>query len=536
MVSFLSHLSPIPSFPAYTGPYKVGTQDVEIPVSELSSPSSAPDPNISTVSFRLFYPCLNPDKTPRSVYWLPSPQTQHFRAYARFLSASPRLAAFLSYVVPAPKSLAELTWRSSYLPIFRTIFYTTIPAIQDAKIASPPESIGRWPVMVFSHGLGGSRNAYSHITGSLASHGMVVIAAEHRDGSCTISYVHNIDGSPPRTIPYRSLPHRSSREVDEGRDEQLKIRLWELGLIHDAIFKLENGAKLSNLAEDPHNSKLGTTGFTNNLDVHSPGKISWAGHSFGAATMIQFLKSVYYPPPSPSPLSQTTLYTPSASTPLSQQITPSSPIALLDLWTQPLRSTATSWLWQHPLPAYSGSSGSPPLAILSEAFYKWRSNLQDAKHALSPPDSQSKSHRESTIESLIFYPLHSAHLSQSDFGPLFPWLTRKIFKAEDPERTVRLNVRAILENLRRSGIKVADTSKADMELEASDISGPREIEEKQRWPLGQDHRILNPDGNVRGWVAVGLDEGNGEIDGGGNGHAIEAGNPGEAVMKGEVMK
>ncbi len=95
MASFLSHLSPVPTFPAYTGPYKVGTQDVEIPIPELSSPSLAPDPSISTVSFRISYPC-EPGRHAKPVYWLPSPQTQVFRAYARFMSASPRLAAFLS--------------------------------------------------------------------------------------------------------------------------------------------------------------------------------------------------------------------------------------------------------------------------------------------------------------------------------------------------------------------------------------------------------------------------------------------------------
>lgn len=95
MASILSHLSPVPTFPAYTGPYKVGTQDVEIPIPELSSPSLAPDPSISTVSFRISYPC-EPVRHAQPAYWLPSPQTQVFRAYARFMGASPRLAAFLS--------------------------------------------------------------------------------------------------------------------------------------------------------------------------------------------------------------------------------------------------------------------------------------------------------------------------------------------------------------------------------------------------------------------------------------------------------
>lgn len=93
MFSLLSRLNPVPSFPAYTGPYNVGTQEIEIPISDLSTVSPPPDANITTVSFRIFYPC-EPTKS-NSVYWLPSPQAEYFRAYFRFLSAGPRLAYFL---------------------------------------------------------------------------------------------------------------------------------------------------------------------------------------------------------------------------------------------------------------------------------------------------------------------------------------------------------------------------------------------------------------------------------------------------------
>lgn len=96
MSSLLSRLNPVPSFPSYTGPYSVGTQEVEIPVSDLPSTSPPPDANITTLSFRIFYPC-KPTK-PKPVYWLPSPQGEYFRAYARFMSAGPRLASFLSWV------------------------------------------------------------------------------------------------------------------------------------------------------------------------------------------------------------------------------------------------------------------------------------------------------------------------------------------------------------------------------------------------------------------------------------------------------
>ena len=120
MAKLLSHLNPIPGFPAYTGPYQVGTVDVEIPITELSSPSEArpptpeiapplanataeqrntlsppPDFDITTISFRIFYPC-EPTKSSKSPYWLPAPQTAYLQGYARFLGASPRLATLTS--------------------------------------------------------------------------------------------------------------------------------------------------------------------------------------------------------------------------------------------------------------------------------------------------------------------------------------------------------------------------------------------------------------------------------------------------------
>ena len=96
MTSFLSHLNPTPSFPAYTGPYKVGTVDVELSISELYSPAPSPDPLISTVSFRMFYPCDDASALKKSVYWIPEPQHDYISAYARFLGASSKISYFLA--------------------------------------------------------------------------------------------------------------------------------------------------------------------------------------------------------------------------------------------------------------------------------------------------------------------------------------------------------------------------------------------------------------------------------------------------------
>ncbi|KAK0509010.1 hypothetical protein JMJ35_008381 [Cladonia borealis] len=546
MAKLLSHLNPIPGFPAYTGPYQVGTINLEIPISDLSSPSEAqaptpeiapplanaseeqrailsPPPNfdITTISFRIFYPC-EPTKSSKSPYWLPSPQTAYLHAYARFLGASPRLATL-----------------TSYIPFSRFLLHATIPAHEDAKLASPPEGQGRWPVMVFSHGLSGTRNAYSHITGSLASHGMVVIAPEHRDGSAPISFINNKDGSPPKVINYWSIQHYPEEEVyqnvADSRNHQLKIRLWELGLVHDALLKLDNGQPLTNIISNPKNPTP-LSMFASTLDVHRPGKIAWSGHSFGAVAIVQFIKSVFYP--FESRKDSISLYTPSRTSPLSKQITPSSPISLLDVWTVPLKNLNTTyWLWEKPLPSYADpTTGSPPLVILSEAFYKWEMNLNNTKKLISPPPNQQKSPSQSQIKPHIFYPLGSAHLSQSDFGHLYPWLTKKFFKAQEPERTMRLNVRAILESLRRSGIRVADTSVVDMEGEEEVAMVNGEEKRSRQNDGGQDFGILaTTGGRVRGWVAIDLGGEGKDKEGLKEGkRKVEANGPMEAVVEGEV--
>ncbi|KAI4102960.1 MAG: hypothetical protein L6R37_004110 [Teloschistes peruensis] len=542
MVSFLSHLNPTPSFPSYTGPYKVGAADVEIPAAELPSPSPNPDPSLTTVSFRIFYPC-EPAKPTKPVYWLPDPQHEYLGAYTRFLGASRRLSGFLRN-----------------LPFFRILSYTTIPATRNATILQAPTKNKRWPVIVFSHGLGGTKNAYSHLLGSISSHGVVVIAVDHRDGSAPLSCIREKPGASPRYIEYHSISHRQSPEIERARDDQLRIRLWELGMIHEALLKIDRGEPLLNtLAETTTMNDLAT--FKCTLDVHTPGSIAWSGHSFGAATVVQFLKSVFYHPTSSSsqhaaPSTYKPLFQPSSSSQIAHQITPASPLTLLDLWAMPLLSTATKYLHELPLPCYSQSSStSTPipgpkslLVILSEAFFKWNTNLTNTKCAISAdPSNYPHTHpppQQSTPKTTgggpyIFYPLSSAHFSQSDFGVLFPYLTRKAFKAAEPLRTLRLNTRATLEVLRRCGWDVAPTSAVDMEDgSAAGVGGGVDGGVRAEM-VGQDERILRGDGSVRGWVSLSLD-----LHGSSSGYKGEETNektsavadPMEAVVQGEVAK
>jgi platelet-activating factor acetylhydrolase len=486
MASYLpsfSSLSPVNTFPAYKGQYEVGTIDVEIPVSDLPVASDAPEGAVKTIAFRIFYPCQKPGKgdSHRPVRWIPQPQRQTINAFATFLGAGSKLASFIS-VLP------------------QQLFWIKLPAHRNAKILDPPTDSKRWPVTMFSHGLAGSRNTYSYICGDMASNGMVVIAMDHRDGSSPIQYVRATADSPARSIPAVKIPHTASAETYEGRDKQLRIRLWETSMIYEALMKIDAGQSVENMDENTSWSRKERTEvlkqFEGALDIHRPGKVSWAGHSFGAATTVQLLKNIFYYQEKPQSASKP-LIMPKSDAAIVQQILPESPALLLDMWCLPFRSPDQRWLLERPMPSYNagGPQGDNILSVLSEGFFKWSDNREVTKQIISPPqqspktsaslklppslarvrdDSPASSMRDSGYASdgsspqrkpaaqptrtkgpHMFYPLHSQHFNQSDFGVLFPWITKRFAKAEEPEHIIDLNVRAMVQVMREADIEVA---------------------------------------------------------------------------------
>ncbi|KAF1924787.1 uncharacterized protein M421DRAFT_71580 [Didymella exigua CBS 183.55] len=504
-MTWLKNINPTPAFPAYTGPHKVGSIDVEIPASELENPSDdAPPADLATVAFRVFYPC-RPDSEQKAVRWIPTPQREYIAAYARFLGANSAFAGVFSLV---PQFLQ----------------FTSIPVHANADILEPNTASKRWPVMLFSHGLGGSRNAYSHICGSLASHGIVVVAPDHRDGSSPINFVHTPDSKEKtQRVHYRRIDHKPSPDVYAARDEQLRIRLWEMGLVHAALLKMDTRTRLRNVADDARSSrgKDTLTQFAHLLAVHEPGSISFAGHSFGAATTVQLVKSVFHSPPGapPAPASYKPLFSPRPTSSLKAQITAATPTILLDLWTLPIQSPSTAWLRSKPMPCYTsgGPGGTKTLAILSEGFFKWHSNKLETQRILGRPPNAPPSAQGPHV----FYPVASAHLSQSDFGILFPWATARVFGAREPERVLRLNTRAILQLLRDARVEVGNTSAADLEFEGVELDKA----------IPNDDAILSTrKDRVRGWVCVGDGAGGADMAEG----KVGAG-PGEAVLQGEAF-
>lgn len=336
---------------------------------------------------------------------------------------------------------------------------------------------------------------------------MVVIAPEHRDGSCPVSYIRDSpcgdgDIKATRAVDYVKISHTITPENRESRNDQIRIRLWELGLVHDSLLKLDRGRNITNL----NTSSASMASFKGLLDVHEPGKITFAGHSFGAATVAQFIKSAFYATQAPKDCEP--IFAPSSDSSIVKQITSKTPVILLDVWCLPLRAPSVMWLWSKPFPCYtsSGTGGSSLLAVQSQAFVKWREHFKATKRLLSPDplsDVYDYSSRNMT-EPHFYYPAASAHLNQSDFGILFPWVTRKVLSAEEPERVMRLNVRAVLQMLRMRGIEVGKTSSKDMEMELEQSAkvGMDGVNEKE---IDSDPSILGRNEEVRGWTFLTTD-------------------------------
>lgn len=264
----------------YTGPYDVGTVDVEVPLiapRQLSETalraSGRPAYVLESVLFSLYYPVAKGARAAAPPHlWIPRPVSLTAAGFARFAHADYFFVR----------------------PIFTFLLWAIagrieIPAKVDAPLLQMTGNDTSFPLMVFSHGMASSRTDYTAYIGELASRGHVVAALEHRDGSSPGSRVM-IKGKADRDVLHFDTRHvlatppmdtlTMKREQLAFREAEIREAVKALGAINDG-----HGRQVY----DQNSRGEGTTlqEWTGRLDF---ARLTIAGHSYGATGALQALR------------------------------------------------------------------------------------------------------------------------------------------------------------------------------------------------------------------------------------------------------
>ncbi|KAG0707991.1 platelet-activating factor acetylhydrolase [Suillus ampliporus] len=130
------------------------------------------------------------------------------------------------------------------------IWGTAFPAIENAPLITPTPSLGKWPVIVFSHGADSSRLMYSAFCGEMASRGYIVAANEHRDGTGPSSRI-TAEGGVERDFYWLDWSDLHWVDLDEQpkndttlRQVQLEVRKAELEQVIKAVYRISQGKQV----------------------------------------------------------------------------------------------------------------------------------------------------------------------------------------------------------------------------------------------------------------------------------------------------
>ncbi|KAG2156227.1 tRNA synthetases class I, catalytic domain-containing protein [Suillus clintonianus] len=343
---------------------------------------------LEEVVFTAYYPAdVKGNNIKKGLDWLLRPLRASLHGYARYAGVSPW---FLWPIVYLYGTLLKIPVYSN-APLLRQ---RPTPSHGYTRSESQP-----WPLVIFSHGLGGSRTAYSQLCTRLASSGRVVLAVQHRDGSGH-AFIPSTTGL-GLYVKEKDLIWTSDDEntMDKFREQQLAFRRHEIYLAFRSFKQLvQDGYQGSSHGLQTIDDKtIDWSSWTSGDDskaVECDKDVLLAGHSFGGATVAtkQFTILSTDPPADVS-----------APIPVHKAL-------ILDPWLEPIPSPG-------PCPPPQGPGDALPqlLVINSERFSLWKDHftrLIDVVQAWEP-----EKRRVLTI-------LRSQHDSFSDF-PLLPLVSRR---------------------------------------------------------------------------------------------------------------
>jgi len=117
--------------------------------------------------------------------------------------------------------------------------YTEVPEAGEQRAARGGGQVtvpSRFPVLVFSHGLGGTPDCYSTLIADVVSHGWVVAAPEHAEGSG--AYTKLSDGTQLMYVRMTDAERADKRAEYRLRHRQLKARVTEMCATMDLLYRL----------------------------------------------------------------------------------------------------------------------------------------------------------------------------------------------------------------------------------------------------------------------------------------------------------
>ena len=256
--------------PTPRGLYEVGVAEVQ-PKLRLRGPGIREDERIR---LRVFYPAEA--AAPRRRRWLPM-----FGFAARGArSWLPRGDAAQRYAEAHVNALPFVPKRA--LPFFRrylgwVLHFARLPerVTWGARAAAAPHASGTWPLTLFSHGLYGCAISYGACCAELASHGSVVVALEHKDGSSI--YSETDDGA---KMAYGDTGKESNERIVH-RVAEVRALIRQIGEIeHEIEREIEIG-----------NEIMAEGGARRGLPL-AKDAVTLVGHSFGASTVLSAAASL----------------------------------------------------------------------------------------------------------------------------------------------------------------------------------------------------------------------------------------------------
>lgn len=168
---------------------------------------------VREVKYSVFYPCVEVRRGwfsgggSGAVAWLPRPFHETLKGYQRFLNNHP--AVKIAYpVLRVLGGRLKVAIHPLAKPINEQNSMHAGQSTQKQEVLNKP---AKKPLVIFSHGLAGTLNAYSHFCASLASRGYTVLAIAHQDGSGPVAFVPRTAGAGVGTAASSGLGQVESR-------------------------------------------------------------------------------------------------------------------------------------------------------------------------------------------------------------------------------------------------------------------------------------------------------------------------------------